>query len=417
MDEPKDRFYSVWIILLIHGIGTLLPWNMFITANDVSKFTLLINSKNYANNYLAYAGLASKLPNLTFQLFNFFYTTRSGSINVRILVSLFVQLSMFALTIVLAFLDSSTWLNLFFILTMITIVVINMANGVYQSCLFGLAANLPSSYTNAILTGMNLSGTYSAIILIISITISPDQQTAAIFYFSTALVFLIICIATYYTLISTTYFNHFQNLDSSANDSIITSDNNNESTGTTESNAQAILKIWKIILLPSLNIFMLFFVSLSLFPGVLTALKPVNNLMPEKYFSPIVCFLLFNLFSVFGNIIARPIDQINYHPVRLTIPIVGRLLFIPFFMLCNSDPEKRQIAVYFDNDYYPIVGTIGLALTQGYYTSKAQIYLPKCVDPKYASVAGMVASFMIMIGILAGITFSPFINYLITIRW
>src|SRR6218665_1122384 len=30
------RFYIVYLIFVIHGIGVLMPWNMFITANDVS---------------------------------------------------------------------------------------------------------------------------------------------------------------------------------------------------------------------------------------------------------------------------------------------------------------------------------------------------------------------------------------------
>jgi len=31
------RFNIVYIILIIHGIGTLMPWNMFITAKPVSN--------------------------------------------------------------------------------------------------------------------------------------------------------------------------------------------------------------------------------------------------------------------------------------------------------------------------------------------------------------------------------------------
>lgn len=48
-----SRYNLIYIILVIHGIGTLLPWNMFITANDVSKrwswtflFFLYVNYRN-----------------------------------------------------------------------------------------------------------------------------------------------------------------------------------------------------------------------------------------------------------------------------------------------------------------------------------------------------------------------------------
>lgn len=39
---PRDRWNLVYIILLIHGIGVLMPWNMFITAKSVSCHALCI---------------------------------------------------------------------------------------------------------------------------------------------------------------------------------------------------------------------------------------------------------------------------------------------------------------------------------------------------------------------------------------
>lgn len=36
INPPHDRFNIIFFILLIHGVGTLTPWNMFINAKDVS---------------------------------------------------------------------------------------------------------------------------------------------------------------------------------------------------------------------------------------------------------------------------------------------------------------------------------------------------------------------------------------------
>lgn len=36
LNTPPDRYNLVYITFLIHGIGVLMPWNMFITAVDVS---------------------------------------------------------------------------------------------------------------------------------------------------------------------------------------------------------------------------------------------------------------------------------------------------------------------------------------------------------------------------------------------
>lgn len=35
-DEPRDRYNYVYTVIIIIGIGTVLPWNTFINANSVS---------------------------------------------------------------------------------------------------------------------------------------------------------------------------------------------------------------------------------------------------------------------------------------------------------------------------------------------------------------------------------------------
>ncbi|KAJ8937007.1 hypothetical protein NQ314_012089 [Rhamnusium bicolor] len=40
LNTPPDRYNLVYMTFLIHGIGVLMPWNMFITAIDVSNKTV-----------------------------------------------------------------------------------------------------------------------------------------------------------------------------------------------------------------------------------------------------------------------------------------------------------------------------------------------------------------------------------------
>lgn len=35
MPEVEDKYRLVYLMFLAHGIGILMPWNMFINANDV----------------------------------------------------------------------------------------------------------------------------------------------------------------------------------------------------------------------------------------------------------------------------------------------------------------------------------------------------------------------------------------------
>lgn len=36
--EPRDNYHMGYLIFYLLGIATLLPWNFYVTANDVSTF-------------------------------------------------------------------------------------------------------------------------------------------------------------------------------------------------------------------------------------------------------------------------------------------------------------------------------------------------------------------------------------------
>lgn len=78
----------VFIILIIHGVGTLLPWNMFITADSYFNQKLTMNqtvnvnsqqtvngttfeSVPYIKDLMNYITISSKLPNVVIQALNF----------------------------------------------------------------------------------------------------------------------------------------------------------------------------------------------------------------------------------------------------------------------------------------------------------------------------------------------------------
>jgi len=42
--EPKDKFHTVYLIFYVLGVVSLLPWNFYVTANDVSEPNTSITS-------------------------------------------------------------------------------------------------------------------------------------------------------------------------------------------------------------------------------------------------------------------------------------------------------------------------------------------------------------------------------------
>ena len=80
-------------------------------------------------------------------------TLCSDNLAPRIVWTMLVEIVVLIVTIVLAMVETSSWPTPFFYLTIGCVVVLNMANGIYQNTVFGLAARLPVKYTGAVVLG------------------------------------------------------------------------------------------------------------------------------------------------------------------------------------------------------------------------------------------------------------------------
>lgn len=71
---PTDKWKLIFLTLILHGVGTMTAWNMFITAKDYFVKYKLESVPVYSQNFLAYVGWASHIPNLIFSWLNVFVT-------------------------------------------------------------------------------------------------------------------------------------------------------------------------------------------------------------------------------------------------------------------------------------------------------------------------------------------------------
>ncbi|CAG0918133.1 unnamed protein product [Notodromas monacha] len=421
--EPPDRMNLVYLTMVLHGVGTLMSWNMFITATDY--FTDYKMSEEYTgqkseyrSNFLSYVGQASQFPNLIFAWVNAFIHV-GGDFTRRIVISLSVCVVVFVLTVALAMVDSSGWPGVFFWLTMITVVFLNMANGIYQTTVYGIAAKLPPKYSGAVVLGSNVSGTFTAIISIVSKAMSPNLRTAAIYYFITALFVLLACFDTYFALPLSRFYRYHTRLHDmprKRNSNKIAGPFG-EDAGTEvvrsslpKTKAQIYWHVFKRCFPQCFNVFLTLFVSLAVFPAVQANIKMSDPsfIIPEAYYTLVLCFLTFNLFATFGNLLPNLIVWPG--PRWLWVPVVLRLAFIPAFLLCRYQPVdvERITPIYIENDWiYWAIGA-GLGLTSGYYSSLAMMFGPASVEEEYASIAGMFCAASLVTGVFAGVNFSLF---------
>jgi equilibrative nucleoside transporter 1/2/3 len=151
---------------------------------------------------------------------------------------------------------------------------------------------------------------------------------------------------------------------------------------------------------------MVFFVSLSVFPSVQADIESTGTLFSHDYFAPVTTFFTFNFFAMSGNIVCATDKIPKPGPKYLWIPVFLRLLFIPFFLFCNFNPENRAWPVLIPNDYVYWVGAMLLGFTSGYFSSLCMMFAPKSVKPEDAEMAGMMAAFFLIFGIFSGVCFS-----------
>jgi equilibrative nucleoside transporter 1/2/3 len=472
--RPVDKFQLVFIILLIHGVGTLMPWNMFINAEDyfrnyklqpslVNNTTAAGGAANLARdrtdqelesmrkNFLSYLSLAAQLPNALFNGLNLLVNLGSGNLKLRVNVTLIVEAIIFALTIILAVVDSYQWPGVFFYITMISVVLLNMASGVYQNCVFGIGAKFPGKYTNAILIGSNLSGTFTSIVNLLSIWLAPEPKTAAMYYFITALFVILICLVSYNLLNLNPFFRYYDRAETASDTTsmvckldIATTVNgdkedkaDNDIPETLRKTVDAMVprpsnqakpddygnsfmgelsKKWHVFKKcwpQCLNVFFTFYITLALFPSVMASIKQKGTLVSPKYFSSVTCFLAFNLFALIGNLISGWTTWPGKD--RVWILVAARILFVPFFLFCNFNPATRHWPVLIESDTVYTLGNILMALSSGYLSSLCMMFASSDLDQDEAPKAGMLAAFFLVFGIFMGINSSFILTWAVEI--
>ncbi|XP_077869182.1 equilibrative nucleoside transporter 1-like [Saccoglossus kowalevskii] len=397
---PVDRFKLVYWIFVLHGIGTLLPWNMFITAEAYfteHKFGNVSDNAEYKDKFLSYLGIAGFVPTLCFMVVTLFISHKTMTKS-RIGYSIILIILLFVLTEVLAIIDTSSWPGIFYGITMGTIVIFNGASAVYQSSLFGLAGSLPAKYTQAVLAGQGLGGTFVSIVSILSMASTSSLQAAGVGYFGCALVVLVICFISFIVmnrLPFVKYYLHTTHID------------DNEKTDFTPKATPPFLQIFWQIKWQIFNIWMVFFVTLTCFPAVLVQVETSDEDPSDfklKYFTPVTCFLLFNLCDFVGSIFPAWIRWPSSG--RLWIPSTLRLIFIPIFLFCNYRPYDRTLPVLINNDYVYIAIVLVFSLSSGYLKSLPMMAAPKLVDAEHASTAGTMMALFLVLGIFCGLNFS-----------
>ncbi|XP_005064086.1 equilibrative nucleoside transporter 2 isoform X1 [Mesocricetus auratus] len=447
-DSPRDSYHLVGISFFILGLGTLLPWNFFITAipyfqarlagaNSTAE-TLSTNHTGSTDtyNFNNWVTLLSQLPLLLFTLLNsFLYQCIPEA--VRILGSLLAILLLFALTAVLVKVDLSP--GLFFSITMASVWFINSFCAVLQGSLFGQLGTMPSAYSTLFLSGQGLAGIFAALAMLVSMASGVDAQTSALGYFITPCVGILLSIVCYLSLPHLEFARYYltkklsqapaQELETKAE--LLQADEKNgipvsprkagpaldldlEKEPESELGLEepqkpgkpSVTVVFRKIWLTALCLVLVFTVTLSVYPAV-TAMV-TSSTSPGKwsqFFNPICCFLLFNIMDWLGRSLTSYFLWPDEDSRLLPLLVCLRFLFVPLFMLCHV-PKRARLPTIFWQDAYFIIFMLLFAISNGYLVSLTMCLAPRQVLPHEREVAGALMTFFLALGLSCGASLS-----------
>uniref|UniRef100_A0A8C1V449 Solute carrier family 29 member 2 n=1 Tax=Cyprinus carpio TaxID=7962 RepID=A0A8C1V449_CYPCA len=375
----------VGIIFFILGLGTLLPWNFFMTASmyfnnrlNTSEWingTVTTRKEYYFDNWMT---LLSQLPLLLFTLLNsFLYGWISEKM--RIAGSLVFILFFFILTAVLVKISMEE--DRFFSVTMATIWFINSFGAVLQGSLFGLVGLLPQKYSAVFMSGQGLAGTFAAFAMIFAIASEADSESAALGYFITPCVGTLITLFSY-MLLPKLEFARFYLHSKSKSYELQTSSR----------------------LLPT--------VTLSVFPAITVDVKTVYGGKWERYFIPVFCFLFFNMMDFTGRTVTVFFKWPSKDSRLFPLLVVCRVIFVPLLMMCNVQ-ERHYMPVLFSNDFIFATIMVFFSVSSGYFVCLSMTYAPQLVEPKDAETAGALMTFFLALGLSLGAALSFPLRFLV----
>lgn len=439
-DAPADRGFLVAIIFFILGLGTLLPWNFFMTASmyfnkrlntsESGNATITSGKEYYFDNWMT---LLSQLPLLLFTLLNSILYQRISE-KMRIGGSLVFIFLLFFLTAVLVKIPMEE--DRFFSVTMATIWFINSFGAVLQGSLFGLVGLLPQKYSAVFMSGQGLAGTFAALAMIFAIASEAERDSAALGYFITPCVGTLITLLSYMMLPKLEFAKFYlenkgksyeletsrellpaedvevsEKTSEPLNGSVANRSPSNGITSVSEEDSgkqafiklspentstqkSSVIQVFKKIWVMAFCVTFVFIVTLSVFPAVTVDVKTAYGGKWEQYFIPVFCFLCFNLFDWAGRTVTSVFKWPRKDSRLFPVLVACRVIFVPLLMMCNVQ-HRKNLPVLFSNDFIFVFIMLLFSVSSGYFVCLSMTYAPQLVEPKDAETAGALMTFFL----------------------
>ncbi|XP_040571724.1 equilibrative nucleoside transporter 1 [Lepeophtheirus salmonis] len=401
-----DRYHRVLITFYIFGMSSLLPWNFFISAEPFWDYKFRntsaseedpLNKTKLQTEFWSYLSIASNVPMSICVVLNAFFGQRFP-LSIRIAYNLMLIIALFILVCILAFINTDSWQTEFMHLILTIVVIMNVGLAVLQGGIYGLGGKFPPKYMGSIVSGGAMGGIFPSllnVIVIATFSHSRGQNVVGFVFFLIATFFLVLTLISYFGVKKTTFFCLYNDHRSGENEMI--------------ASLKTIGSVTKRSWMSAVTVFLTFSVTLAVFPAVTVHVTSFseNKTWSELYFTPVTCFLLFNIMDYIGREIASRFPLLRKKASIILALSILRIFFIPAFMLCNISPGNRNLPVFFhsDSDYIFLMTAFGLS--NGYLGAFAMIHGPDCFEePELQEMVGMILVAFLCLGTAVGSLFS-----------
>jgi len=171
-DFEKRLTYAIFFWL---GVGNLLPWNAFVTAQPYykSRFCDSVFNNSFENFFSIFFTVSQPIGLILLIRYN-----KALTINQQVLLTLAAYAILFLLTAALVLVPNVASTELFAI-TLASTFCCGFCGAIMNGGLFGLAGMLPSSATSALMNGSSLSGLLISLVNFLIILTTSVSKTAS----------------------------------------------------------------------------------------------------------------------------------------------------------------------------------------------------------------------------------------------
>jgi equilibrative nucleoside transporter 1/2/3 len=403
---PEDKYNLTWFLFLLLGIGVLFPWNAFISANDYFK-------EKYKPFPIEFTlPLIYNYPNMIFLLI----VSKWGDkwpLRGRLLVGFAIEIFVFAIIPLQDALPEkiiSAKTSLALVLAMASIC--GLCAALLIGTLFGFAAMFPPHYMTAVMSGNGVAG-----IIIFAMKSAmklgfgdnaPGPQRSSITYFSAAGGVILCCFIALVFMPRLKFVRYHLEQNSRKSKALAGNpDSINDGTLLLSPGVQRetpFIRLLSQFWSQAANVFWVFFVTLSLFPGLLFNIVPNSQKL-----APWLGVLLVGTFQV-GDFVGRTLPRFvtSVKPdgeVSVLVPrrwnwilTILHTVFFPLIIILVVPLNNA----YLTNNAWAFV-IVGLfSISNGFSGTIPMIYGPSSVEPKDAGRVGTIMAVFLNLGIFLG---------------